>query len=384
MKKLLIFILSIVLVGCVDANVIEVKHSDDFTSELIAEIELDNQDSVYSVNRCDLKKICINEYYQNKIDKTYELDLTTNEITEIDHEYNSEEVVTKVFTNLLYDNEFKIYSENVHEDHYIYKKYYYEKDGIKTKLIDYTINMKEPSGNYLYSDYLFTDNDFYFLLPKDSYLVIYQVKDALLEEVDKILIQDGEYTLSNVSIEENGLSYKYESENAFRFVLGDEEFVLLKNDNGKELIEYYIDGLTPKQLTYRENGNITLHLEDKVYKLGYNAKYQIRDDYILSTSWKEDFTEKETILIDRNKNKTYLLSESFDVQETYLYNRNLYLTKNLNNKETPYSILMIDNLDITAIDLPFTIDFESVYFYEDTIIFKYQENGIVQFYKVKF
>ena len=61
---------------------------------------------------------------------------------------------------------------------------------------------------------------------------------------------DGEYTLSNVSIEENSFLYKYESDNAFRFVLGDEELVLLKNDNGKELTEYYIVGLTPKQLTY--------------------------------------------------------------------------------------------------------------------------------------
>lgn len=383
MKKLLIFILSIVLVGCVDTNVIEVKHSDDFTSELIAEIELDNQDSGYSVNRCDLNKICINEYYQNKIDKTYELDLIKNDITEIDHEYNNEEEVTKVFTNLLYDNGFKIYYENMFEDHSIYKKYYYEKDGIKTKLIDNKINMRE-SSDYLFSDYLYTEDAFYFLIPEDNNLVIYQVKDGLLEEVDKILIQDGEYTLSNVSIEENSFLYKYESDNAFRFVLGDEELVLLKNDNGKELTEYYIVGLTPKQLTYREKGNITLHLEDKVYELGYNAKYQIRDNYILSTSWKEDFTEKETILIDRNKNKTYLLSESFDVQETYLYNRNLYLTKNLNNKETPYSILMIDDFNVTAIDLPFTIDFESVYFHEDAMIFKYQENDIVQFYKVKF
>lgn len=384
MKKLLIFILSIVLVGCVDTNIIEVKHSDDFTSELIAEIELYSQDSVYNANRCDVNKICINEYYQNKIDKTYELDLTTNEITEIDHEYNNEEEVTKVFTHLLYDNEFKIYYENIFENHSIYKKYYYEKDGIKTKLIDYTINMKEHSENHLYSDYLFTENDFYFLLPKDNYIVTYQVKDALLEEVDKMLIQDGEYTLSNVSIEENGFSYRYESKDAIRFVLGDEEFVLLKNDHGKELIEYYIVGLTPKQLTYREEGNITLHLEDEMYELGYNAKYQIRDDYILSTSWKEDFTEKETILIDRNKNKTYLLSESFDIQESYFSNQNLYLTKNLNNKETPYSILMVDDFDVTVIDLPFTIDFESVYFYEDTIIFKYQGNDIVQFYKVKF
>lgn len=383
MRKLMLFILLLFLMGCVDTNVIEVKHSDDFTSELIAEIELYNQDSGYRVNGCDLNKICINEYYQNKIDKTYELDLTTNEITEINHEYNNEEVVTEVFTHLLYDNGFKIYYENMFEDHYIYKKYYYEKDGIKTKLIDNKINMRE-SSDYLFSDYLYTEDAFYFLIPEDNNLVIYQVKDGLLEEVDKILIQDGEYTLSNVSIEENSFLYKYESDNAFCFVLGDEELVLLKNDNGKELTEYYIVGLTPKQLTYREKGNITLHLEDKVFELGYNAKYQIRDDYILSTSWKEDFTEKETILIDRNKNKTYLLSESFDVEESYFYNRNLYLTKNLKNKETPYSILMIDDFNVTAIDLPFTIDFESVYFHENTMVFKYQENDIVQFYKVKF
>ena len=174
MKKLLIFIFSIVLVGCVDTNVIEVKHSDDFTSELIAEIELYSQDSVYSANRCDVSKICINEYYQNEIDKTYELDLTNNVITEIDQEYNNEEVVSEVFTHLLYDNEFKIYYENIFENHYMNKKYYYEKDGIKTKLIDYTINMKEHSENHLYSDYLFTENDFYFLLPKDNYIVTYQ------------------------------------------------------------------------------------------------------------------------------------------------------------------------------------------------------------------
>lgn len=384
MKKMMLFILLLFLIGCVDTNVIEVKHSDDFTSELIAEIELYSQDSVYNANRCDLNKICINEYYQNKIDKTYELDLTTNEITEINHEYNSEEIVSEVYTHLLYDNEFKIYYENVYEDHYIYKKYYYEKDGIKTKLIENAINMREPSENYSYSDYLYTENDFYFLLPQDNYLVTYQVKDGLLVEVDKMLIQDGEYTLSNVFIEENGFSYKYESENAIRYILGNEELVLLKNDNGKELTEYYIEGLTPKQLTYREDGNVILHLEDKVYELGYNAKYKIREYYILSTAWKEDFTEKEMILIDRNKDKTYLLSESFDIQESYFSNQNLYLTKNLNNKETPYSILIVEDLNITAIDLPFTIDFESIYFQDDTMIFKYQENGIVKFYKVKF
>ena len=89
---------------------------------------------------------------------------------------------------------------------------------------------------------------------------------------------------------------------------------------------------------------------------------------------------KQLLNIILGKDQTYRA----DVQESYFYNQNLYLTKNLNNKETPYSILMLDDFDVTVIDLPFTIDFESIYFQDDTMIFKYQENGIVQFYKVKF
>lgn len=381
MKKLLLFILSVLLSGCLESNVIEVKHSDDFTSELIGEIELYSSKSEYSVNLCDNNNLCIYEYYMDKVDKNYQIDLNTNEIIEIDEKTIDENIES--LKTYMFDNGFKIYRERTHVDHIYTTTYYYEKDGIKTKLIERVNDLSNDSYNSLKVTYDTNGKDFFFFIEKNDYMSINQVIDGKLEEIDQIPLIDQGIQLLYINPIEEGLCYHYENDEMIRNVLNGEELILKKIDGDKKLISWSINGIVPEQLVYEEKGIITLHINNEVYELGINSDYLIRDDYILYTAWREDFSGKDTFYLDRNENKRYILSEYLDFT-SHLFSGNVHLSY-LPNDKTPYKIVFVDHKDITAISLPFPADFEYHYLYDEhTIVFIGKEGNVLQFYKVKF
>lgn len=385
MKKILFGIICFLLFGCVDKNVLEIKPiQDGFTSELLAEIQLYNKDSEHYTYLKNINKLCVNELYTDEVDKTYEIDLETKEIIEVSNiSDNAEDYKEK--DPIIFNQDFKIYIEFINFGTGYTRIYYQEIEGIKTKLIEHTTNSSDNNrSTFDFSTYSDGVN-FYFLVKENDYLSIKKVIKGGLDEIDQILIHDKGYELENVDVISDVIHLRYRNEDSIRFLCGDEEYVLKMNDNGKKLIEYQMNGIQPQLLVYQKDGMTELHLKDEVYDLGYNAEYEIREEYILSTAWKDGFTEKETIYIDRKTQKRYLLSETVNLVNTSSIAQNVYLSRDLNNKESPYKILRINKMDITSIELPFTIDFELRYSLgEHTMIFEYQNDKILQYYLVKF
>lgn len=385
MKKLLLLLCLLLLTAC-NEKVIEVKHSNDFTSELIAQINLMDVNSNISYNFCDANTLCIHEYY---LDDTpdYQINLNTNEVVKIDNEYNDEEDDNQVsfqFENVVFDNGYKIIIESIHEENVTTRNFYYEKDGIKTLLIQLTRDLSNYYETGFDFDYHSDGENFYIIIKENDEAVIYQVSNAMLKEIDRYPIHKDGYELTNIYMSSEGICFDYSNDETLRYVMNGEELVIPRNENGKELIEFEIDGLTPKRLVYKEDGFITLHLEDEVYELGYNAKYEFREQYILSSAWKEDFSGKETYYIDRNTKKTYLLSDFFELSNSFYYDRNVYLSNDLNG-EIPYTIVKVDGLNITTYELPFSKDFQMIGLVgKGNMYFGYQNQDILEIYQVKF
>lgn len=384
MKKVFLLIMALFLSGCVETNVIEVKESFDYTSELIGEIELYDSNSDYSIIFEGKNLLYVNEFYMDNPVRYYQFDLTTNEISEI-NEIENDEIIegTETLRNYLFIGEFNIFKIANQKDHIYTKTYYYEKDGEVTKLIEEVIDLSDKTYEPYKLTYDSDGKNVYFYVEKNDYMSINQVIDGQLEEIDQVPLIDQGIELLYIEALDEGVCYHYENDEMIRRIINDEELIVKKKEGNKKLISWEIEGLNPKKLVYEEDNIVTLQLENEVYKLGFNSSFEIQDDYILYTNWKDDFSEKETFYIDREENKTYLLSEYFDL--TYSYLDNIYVSYLPNDQENPYKIINVNHKDISMISLPFTSDFSfNCIVDEHVFIFSYKEGNVLQFYKVTF
>ena len=94
MKKLLFIISTILLVGCVDKNVIQVnRNQDGYRSELIATINREDADDM-DFYFCELDAYCVTRWYENrKTSDTKIIDLKTKKVDDYEEPNQNNEVV---------------------------------------------------------------------------------------------------------------------------------------------------------------------------------------------------------------------------------------------------------------------------------------------------
>lgn len=398
MKKLLIFILSIVLVGCVDMNVIEVKHTDQgYTSQIIGTITKDDPEDFVYISTIDMDSFEITKHKADDTYQRYEVDVENQTVHEIEYKANNNNGINAIFWTDEYTIS-KANSQEIVNNQVIYTyTYYYEEDDNRTFLYE----IKSPhvdSFSNVRIKYDYESKKGFFFIEENETLAIYEIKDKKLYKVKSMDLNYKGFTYSYSPYLNNEYAHLYENDKQLLLITNNQEIYYDKEIEDGYQLDYYnfdneirleyenetslliiendnrqvinkIKGDYELEEHYENNGFILLFdkdgykkllIDNKEYDLGYQPTYRIYEDYILSTSKEYKENKAHTIYIDRNENKGYLLSEPIELYDSY-ESFNCYLLKSYKNLDAPHSILKMKNHEFTMVDLPFTNDFEAVH-----------------------
>lgn len=393
MKKFIILGLAFLLFGCVESSVLEVKHQDSgYTSELVGTISKDeaidivvmssdvdnflahcyNKDGTVQQFQIDFDNKTINEVeYSNNMNTAVMYENDEYKITvEYSQEYDSKiEKVIYIATYTYITNEktsvlYQVKGKSTFPDENVRLKKLPDEEKVLFFIEDYqrnvlsicevidgklkeinAVDLEYKGHQYSYSEYY--NKQYVHLFDSEDSILILMDENELLYEKE---IED-HYTLSYYNIWDQ-IVLEYENEDSIMILRDDNKKVIPKNIDDYD----YYGEYTEDVYLYEKHGYKLLLMDDYTYELGYLPKYYIKDDYVLCTFMNKEIKDYQSIFIDRKNNKTYTLTEAIDLSECYeCYDS--YLIKD-GNRDNPFSIISIDNHEITSIDLPFSSDFQ--------------------------
>lgn len=420
MKRLFLLIL-IILVGCVDKNIIQVNRTQDgFRSELIVKIDREDASDM-DFYFCEYDAMCVTRWYEkNNSSNTKKIDLKTKKVEDYEENpfqpeesiwYENEDYriiykrdkrmnneMTQTITyqqyyyeengkrTLLYEgvsaNSDQRYSNVNATMHPIYKEYVFmikEENKISIKKIDERKLIEIDTIPLLYKqaelfDYYYTSNGYIYRYDLDDEIyLIQQVK----ENIYKKKLEDGSI-LVDAYVESNDIVLNYESEEMIRFIFlnNDKEIAIPKKIDDYRLKEYRYG--EQNIYTYEGKKGIRIVIDDETYDLGNASEYHLSSDSILFTRRNVELNEYQTFLIDLASNQQYALSETIDMSEIS-YIDNYYIVRGYGNDEL-YSILKFDGLSCRVIELPFTWEFMPYTTFDNKIIFVQETQEFISIY----
>ena len=415
MKRFLLVFLMLCLFGCENEKIIEVNYTDTgYTSELIGTIDLSEGYTTHA--DCESDKYCIRHISNNGVEKIYEIDFLNKQISEIENKEIKDEYIWHQ------SDDFTIYykREYINMNEVTLKTtYYYEKNNQRSILYE-DLNVVGNDDELKLKT--FTDSvtgEYCFGIRKDNIISINAVRDGKLVEIDQIEINKDGYVLKNYYTSENGYNFKYENDDEIRFITNDEETIIKKDiEDDLKLINfnslnYYVyenekivkcfyqgeEKVVDKNVdsyelinynfysdvyVYEKDDTYRLVIDENTYDLGKNATYIIKDDYVLSTyTSNEKELGKESIVIDRKTNEIYKLSKYIDLREYSNFKDNYILDSYVYSLDYPYSILKVEDLNFTLIQLPFDYSASVIEIIDEkTIAISCGEDGVISYYLV--
>lgn len=410
MKKSILFILTILLTGCMNQNIIEVNHSDsEYTIDLIGLIPGKENDYIYlSKDNEDVYAYRLNE---DSTRDQFIIDFDTKTLKEVEYEENDEPMVyyENQDYSILYETEFERL-ENSNSSIFV-RRYFYEKEGNRTLLFESKEKSEEPFSLVRTETHPITNKFMFFVKDYErNVLSISEIEDVKLKEIKTIDLNYKNYEYQYSQYYDNDYAHVFENNNSVLFLTNQEEMIidkrieneyelvdyeiqfeiylkyenessiLIKNGNEERIIQKNIDGYNLMEdissddtLFYEKDGYQKIVIDGYTYDLGYRPNYKIRKDYILSSYRNDETKEKQSIYIDRNESKVYTLSEYIDLTDIY-DSYHLTLIRNYANIDTPHSVLDIQDSHITLYDLPFSnhfawqcgVDENSIIYTQDT------------------